>query len=248
MTMKGAGGVLKATMQKSWEAICKAGRGVNMPAGGYSVRLPAEIVGRTDRILWDLLPQEPVPTSCRGLAEDEEQDVLNSMEEELLLKMDVKINVKGASNRSLRQRRPTKLRRLVVVGAINVSRLASCLLEAGHVVTKVETFNWKPEAEAVRELVASVEAVVMNTAPDGVIFQLLDNVLYMAKKLDGSTGHHVKGSDGVYHVPGELILAAKDVQYNVYNMIKPVLCHFSKLRGGNLLADGYPARRKSSFK
>ena len=55
-------------------------------------------------------------------------------------------------------------------------------------VTKVETFNWKPEAEAVRELVASVEAVVMNTAPDGVIFQLLDNVLYMAKKLDGSTG------------------------------------------------------------
>ena len=100
-TMKGAGGVLKATMQKSWEAICKAGRGVNMPAGGYSVRLPAEIVGRTDRILWDLLPQEPVPTSCRGLAEDEEQDVLNSMEEELLLKMDVKINIKGASNRSL---------------------------------------------------------------------------------------------------------------------------------------------------
>ena len=45
----------------------------------------------------------------------------------------------------------------------------------------------------------------------------------MAKKLDGSTGHHVKGSDGVYHVPGELILAAKDVQYNVYDMIKPVL-------------------------
>ena len=32
----------------------------------------------------------------------------------------------------------------------------------------------------------------------------------------------MKGSDGVYHVPGELILAAKDVQYNVYNMIKPV--------------------------
>ena len=66
-----------------------------------------------------------MPTSCRGLAEDEEQEILNSMEEELLLKMDVKINVKGASNRSLRQRRPAKLRRLEVVGASNVSRLAS---------------------------------------------------------------------------------------------------------------------------
>ena len=80
MTMKGAGGVLKATKQRSWEVICRAGRGVSMPAGGFSVRLPTEIAGRTDRVLWDLLPQEPVPTSCRGLVEDEEQEILNSME------------------------------------------------------------------------------------------------------------------------------------------------------------------------
>ena len=79
-SMKGAGGVLKATMQRSWEVICRAGRGVSMLAGGFSVRLPTEIAGRTDRVLWDLLPQEPVPTSCRGLVEDEEQEILNSME------------------------------------------------------------------------------------------------------------------------------------------------------------------------
>ena len=66
----------------------------------------------------------------------------------------------------------------------------------GHVVTKVEMLNWKPDPEAMRALKTSVEDAVENTVSDGVNYQLVDNMLYPAKKVDRSTSHHLKGRVG----------------------------------------------------
>ena len=92
------------------------------------------------------------------------------MEEELLLlKLDVKINVNGGSSRAVR---PAKITRLVVlVGSKQgTGRLADVLTEAGHRVTKVVTFNWKPDPEAVKAPTTAVEDAVKKTDPDGAIY------------------------------------------------------------------------------
>ena len=91
------------------------------------------------------------------LVEESEQVRL---EEELLLKLDVKINVNGASSRAVRRQRLAKITRSVVVmGASNVGRLAD-----------VVTFIWKPDPEAVKAPTTAVEDAVKKTDPDGAIY------------------------------------------------------------------------------
>ena len=92
------------------------------------------------------------------LVEESEQVMLE--EKLLLLKLDVKINVNGASSRAVRRQRLAKITRsVVVVGASNVGRLAD-----------VVTFNWKPDPEAVKAPTTAVEDAVKKTDPDGAIY------------------------------------------------------------------------------
>ena len=76
--------------------------------------------------------------------------------------------------------------------------------------------NMKLNQEMVAMLAAEAEVAVARTQPEGVIFQMMDNFIYMARQPDGSTSHYTKGKDGKFHVPGELTVVEKSVQYNMY--------------------------------
>ena len=73
------------------------------------------------------------------------------------------------------------------------------------------------------ELASCVAENVRTDKPDAIVFQLLDNILYQGRCLDGSTSLQSKDGDGRFHVEGELILAPKTSQLNIFNMLKPVM-------------------------
>ena len=73
------------------------------------------------------------------------------------------------------------------------------------------------------ELASCVAENVRTDKPDAIVFQLLDNILYQGRCLDGSTLLQSKDGDGRFHVEGELILAPKTSQLNIFNMLKPVM-------------------------
>ena len=100
-----------------------------------------------------------------------------------------------------------------------------CLLSSTYAykVFHVLTTNWRPSKVAVEELAGYVADNVRMEKPDAIVFQLLDNVLFQGRRFDGSTSLQSKGSDGQFHVEGELILAPKATQLNIFNLLKPVM-------------------------
>ena len=58
-----------------------------------------------------------------------------------------------------------------------------------------------------------------------VVFQLFDNSFYMARTEEGGLILAVKEATAgrKYHIHGELVFAPKELQYSVFNTVKPVL-------------------------
>ena len=126
----------------------------------------------------------------------------------------------------LSQRRfpaPTPGTRFWMVGASNARRLAGAMEGMVEKVNHVLTTNWRPSKISVEELTRFVGNNVREDKVDAIIFQLLDNVLFQGRSFDDSTTHQTRDGSGRYHVKGELILANKAAQLNIYNMLKPIL-------------------------
>ena len=125
--------------------------------------------------------------------------------------MEVVVSNAGAADRTLMSPPPARVKNLVIIGASHAAKLGEVLSGIGHVITKVVTSNMKLNHEMVAMLAKEVEVAVARAQPEGVIVQMMDNFVYMARQPDSSTSHHTKGKDGKFHVPGELILVEKSV-------------------------------------
>ena len=210
-TMKGLGGILKGAMEEAWNGVQEAGRG-ERSAELSCLKLPMEIRGRTEKQLWRSQPDGLIPVECGNMSEAWEQKILEKIREELFKKMEVTVYIAGAADRSLLTPPPARVKNLVIIGASHAARLGDALKSIGHVTTKVVTTNMKLNREMVAVLAAEVEEAVSRAQPEGVIFQMMDNFIFMARQPDGSTTHHRWGQDSKFHVPGELIVVEKSVQ------------------------------------
>ena len=111
----------------------------------------------------------------------------------------------------------------LVIGSSNASRTADALRQAGQRVTLIKTTNWKPTPAGIISLTDHVREAKKNCHHKAIVFHLLDNILYMGRKPDGTTAHSKRGEDGIYHVEGDLVVADKEAQYSLYKALKPVL-------------------------
>ena len=98
-------------------------------------------------------------------------------------------------------------RKFFVIGASNSDRLAMALERTGIQVVKTTTTNWSPAPDAVDALVDHVKNAVAVGDPEVVVFELLDNLVYLGKQPDRSTELPKRGAGGIYHVQGELTIA-----------------------------------------
>ena len=92
-------------------------------------------------------------------------------------------------------------------------------------VTKVRITIWKPTPNCVSKLAEHVivQEAANNCKPTVTVIQMLDSLLYMGRTFDGSMQHPVKEDDGKFHVVGDLVLADKSIQFNIYKALKPIL-------------------------
>ena len=110
-----------------------------------------------------------------------------------------------------------------MVGCSNAKRLGKELIKLGAAVASISAAGWRPTVAGVETLARLVREQIHSERPDFVVFQMLDNVLYMARGEDGTTSQPTLGEDGKHHVEGELVLAGKDVQVKIYRALRPVL-------------------------
>ena len=159
--------------------------------------------------------------SVGHMAERDEQCLLNSILSGLQQHQNLEMALPLASSRSLvRINKPVHI---LVVGASNSAKLASAMEGMGITVGRVTSSNWKPSKENVDILAAYVRTSVEGERPTAVVFQMHDNLLYMGRSIDGTTRQHHKDKEGRFHVEGELVLAPKEVQLNLYKLMKPLV-------------------------
>ena len=170
---------------------------------------------------WGSMGGAPLSNGLAALSEREEQAILDCLVKGLKDHQNLELNLAGSSNRSLPQE--VKSVHVLVVGATNSCRLAAAMEEMGITTGRVTTTNWKPSKESVEVLAAYVKSSVEGENPAAVVFQMHDNLLYMGQKIDGSTRQQFKDKMGWYHVEGDLVLAPKEVQANLYRLMKPIL-------------------------
>ena len=64
---------------------------------------------------------------------------------------------------------------------------------------------------------------VLEAQGEDVAFQLMDNNVYMGLPEEGNLILARMGQDGVYHVDGALVMASRDIQFNTFRAITPLL-------------------------
>jgi len=111
----------------------------------------------------------------------------------------------------------------LVVGSSNSKRLTTALESRDIKVGYVTTTNWKPSPLAVETVEGHIKTAVAVEAPVTVVFEILDNLVYLGRNQDGTTQLPKRDEQGVYHVGGELVVAEKEVQYNLYKAVRPLL-------------------------
>ena len=111
--------------------------------------------------------------------------------------------------------------RLFFVGASHTKRL-SALAEAsnahdGHILPR-----WAPTKESAKAIVAELAALRPNE-DDILILDLFSNMVYMGTDEDGMAARPFLGSDGVYHIPGNLEVATQTLLKNCVKASLPIL-------------------------
>ena len=170
---------------------------------------------------WSSSGEVGLPSKVAAMSEKEEQELLSCILSGLKENQNLDICLPGASCRT--GAKVTSPVHILVVGASNSARLATALEGLGITIGRVTTTNWKPSKESVEILAAHVKSSVEGEKPAAVVFNMHDNLLYMGRSIDGTTKQAFKDKKGHFHVEGELVLAPKDVQLNLYRLMKPIL-------------------------
>ena len=159
------------------------------------------------------------------MSEATEARILESLASDLAGYFQIQVGLQVAHDRAIPEKVPGSNSgyKILVVGASNARRLAGAMEGMVEKVNHVLTTNWRPSKISVEELTRFVGNNVREDKVDAIIFQLLDNVLFQGRSFDDSTTHQTRDGSGRYHVKGELILANKAAQLNIYNMLKPIL-------------------------
>jgi hypothetical protein len=89
-------------------------------------------------------------------------------------------------------------------------------------LTTVTCPGWRILRGSVEKMRELVEAEIQKHNPGCVIFQLMDNSVFFARAEDGSLVPARKGTEGVYHVDGDLVVAHKDTLCSLFRLLTPL--------------------------
>ena len=167
----------------------------------------------------------PLPSSIAAFNEKTEEILIGSMIDELNSKLGLALDPKPSFSRGIDKYDAAQYPPggYLVIGSSNASRTADALKQAGQGVTLIKTTNWKPTPAGIISITDHVREAQKNANHKATVFHLLDNILYMGRKPDGTTAHSKRMEDGMYHIEGELVVADKEAQFTLYKALKPAL-------------------------
>ena len=111
----------------------------------------------------------------------------------------------------------------LIIRSSHAARTTTALREEGNFVNNIKITNWKAKSDAVMALTDHVKEAIKVGRTSATIFQLYDSLLYLGMLPDGTTAHPTRDRSGKYHVVGDLVVAGKEAQFNIYKVMRPAL-------------------------
>jgi len=225
--------------KQSWELVlqtmmeCKTNR--TQEAQKTKARVPVSLkLGQGQRaITWVSEGWTTLPNGVLPLSPNQEAGLVSTLTKELNGLYNLGLGTDPSTDRLVETPVCTGKPRVLMIGASHVEREALILADRGYDVTVCSKPGWRATQGAAAEMAEKVEeALLEHRACDVVVLQTLDNSLYMARTVEGGDLPIRRYPDGCFHVEGELVLAGKDRQFLVFNILKPVL---QKLLGRNVV-------------
>jgi hypothetical protein len=121
------------------------------------------------------------------------------------------------------QSKPKRRVDFMVVGGSNARRLYCTLNEAGHSAYLICKVGWTINRENCDSLASNISGTIKDEDPATVVLFLLDNSCFYTRCEDGGRMLPKKMADGIVHVPGEMVVASRDVQTEHFHALRPVL-------------------------
>jgi hypothetical protein len=152
-----------------------------------------------------------------------EMKVIISLIEELRSKMALDLDTAPSFDRTMgSQTRPKKKSDYLMVGCCNSKVISETLRSRGIVTCAVNSKDWRINRTSVNSMANAIRKQIEDEDPAVVYLELLDNSVYHCKQEDGSRVAPKKGNDDIYHIEGELIVCARDVQTEQFSLLMPI--------------------------
>jgi hypothetical protein len=217
--------LLLGTMTAALQVALASGTGefYRLPPRLY--RLPADLSGEVELLPWAFTANTPFPAGTKHLSPAKENTINQAFREDLMKKRSLpvgELSVERGLSPSVAAAEARR-KKFLVIGASNSERLGSALEARGIKTAFIKTTNWKPGPDAVDALEEHVKSGIASQSPECVIYELLDNLVFLGRSADGTTTLPKRDAKGIYHVSGDLIVADKQVQLNLYKAVRPLL-------------------------
>jgi hypothetical protein len=196
------------------------------------IRLPSKLQP-TKKKVWSSGGKDcwAMPAKIRPLTTDDEKGLILQLISELRVKLALDLDPNPTFERGLGLQSRAKVRvNYLIIGSSHASKLRKALEEIGRSSTIVYMPNWRIGRGSIDGLKQLIQEAVRASDPETVLLQLLDNSCYYARGQAGSRHLARKGEDDIYHMEGDVQVCSRDVQYEHFEAIKPLLDIFDKKR------------------
>jgi hypothetical protein len=198
----------------------------------YRLRLPSKTAPSKKKI-WSSGGKDcqAMPSKIRPLTIEDEKSLILQLISKLRIKLALDLDPNPTFERGLGLQSRAKVRvNNLLIGSSHCSKLRKALKEKGRSSCLVFMPNWRIGRGSIDGLKQLIQEATKSSDPDTVVLQLLDNSCYYAKSQDGSCHLARKGDDDIYHMEGDVQVCSRDIQYEHFDAIKPLLDIFDKKR------------------
>ena len=203
------------------DLLHKRGTGTTT-ATNVRMMLPAGLAS-INRTRWDS-GSTNLPAGVLPLSSEDEAALITTLIGEL--NANLKMDLDPSPDFSPCSRRKKKGPLILMVGASHAGRTAHALEDEGATVLRAIIPGWRVMKSKIQSMVDLMKEKLGEVKGDcTVIYQLFDNSFHMAKTEEGGLIPAVResGPGGKFHVQGEAVFAPKELQYAIFNQVKPLL-------------------------
>jgi hypothetical protein len=189
------------------------------------LRLPKEANWPSGKISWAMSGFD-LPMAIQPTSEDAEKEIITCLINELRTGLALDLDPAPSFDRKMPaegRSGQTAYKDYIVTGRAKASAMvADALVRAGKTLEQVVYPEWRVTQPFVAKMATDLATAMAKFRPRVIIIAGLDESYYMAQYEEFHTSPARKDAEGIYHIDGDLVMAAKEAQLKILKLLEPI--------------------------